>query len=145
MKRTLSLFVWLHILLFILASCAQDLVNVKPDQLQSMQWRGALVVDVRTPEEWEKTGMIPGSKGLTYFDKKGTPHKHDWLDQLITMRKSPDQPLILVCRSGTRSTAVAKMLLEEEGYSRVYQLENGIKGWSGEKRILEKRAGCQEC
>ena len=134
-KRLLALFP----LLFGLAQ-AGDLVGVTPDELQAMQERGALVVDVRTPEEWKSTGMIPGSKGLTYFDATGGYDKEGWLNQLQPWAAAaPGQPVILVCRSGNRSATVGKMLLSEGGYGKVYHLEKGIRGWSAESKPLLPR------
>lgn len=135
----------LALLVSSLVACARDAVNLTPDQLQAMQAQGALVVDVRTPEEWEKSGLIPGSKGLTYFDANGGYDKDAWLKRLKPLLASPDQPVILVCRSGHRSAAVGKMLLDEPGYAKVYQLENGIKGWSAQSKPLRRREDCREC
>jgi len=130
-KRLFTLFP----LLFGLAH-AGDLVGVTPDELQTMQAQGALVVDVRTPAEWKTTGLIPGSKGLTYFDSTGGYDKDGWLKELKSSVTAPDQPVILVCRSGNRSATVGKMLLTEAGYGKVYHLEKGIRGWSAESKPL---------
>ncbi len=131
-------------LVFGWAAYAGELVNLAPNELRAMQARGALVVDVRTPEEWSKTGMIPGSKGLTYFDSTGAYDKDGWLRQLQPLlATSPGQPVILVCRSGHRSATVGKMLVDEAGYAKVYQLEKGIRGWSEENQPLEGR--CRSC
>lgn len=124
---------------------ARDAINLNPDQLQAMQTQGALVVDVRTPEEWDKSGLIPGSKGLTYFDANGAYDKDAWLKRLKPLLTASDQPVILVCRSGHRSAVVGKMLLDEAGYSKVYQLENGLKGWSSLGKPLQKREECHTC
>lgn len=135
----------LALLVSSLAACARDAANLTPDQLQAMQAQGALVVDVRTPEEWEQSGLIPGSKGLTYFDANGGYDKEAWLKRLKPLLDSPGQPVILVCRSGHRSATVGKMLLDEPGHAKVYQLENGIKGWSAQNKPLRRREDCREC
>jgi rhodanese-related sulfurtransferase len=129
---------WLFTLFPLLFGLAQagDLVGVTPDELQAMQAQGALVVDVRTPEEWKSTGMIPGSKGLTYFDSTGGSDKEGWLKQFKPWVTSPGLAVILVCRSGNRSSTVGKMLLAEAGYAKVYHLEKGIRGWSAESKPL---------
>ena len=129
----------LYSMVFGMAACAQGPVNLTPDEVQAMQAKGALVVDVRTPEEWAKTGLIPGSKGLTYFDSHGSYDKEGWLKQLKPLRSSPDQPVILVCRSGNRSATVGKMLLNEAGYTQVYHLDKGINGWSAESKPLAQK------
>ncbi|MGZ8242682.1 rhodanese-like domain-containing protein [Methylomagnum sp.] len=140
-KITLTLV----LLMSSLVACARDVVNLTPDQLQAMQAQGALVVDVRTPEEWDKGGLIPGSKGLTYFDANGGYDKDAWLKRLKPLLASPEQPVILVCRSGHRSATVGKMLVDEAGYPKVYQLENGIKGWSSQSKPLQRREDCRAC
>jgi len=133
----------LCLLLTACAAFAGELVNLTPGQLQAMQAQGALVVDVRTPEEWHKSGMIPGSRGLTYFDANGGYDREGWLNQLKPLRSSPDQPVILVCRSGHRSAEVGKMMVNDAGYAKVYQLEKGIKGWSAEGKPLDEP--CKTC
>ncbi|MDD5036793.1 MAG: rhodanese-like domain-containing protein [Methylococcaceae bacterium] len=131
MKRGLCLFAW------IFGYCqAGELLGLTPDELQAMENQGALVVDVRTPQEWKSTGIIPGSHALTYFDANGGYDKEGWLKQLKPLMKSPDQALIMVCRSGHRSAMVGRMLSDEAGYSKVYHLEKGIRGWSAESLPL---------
>ena len=117
---------------------AGELLGITPDEVQALQSKGAVVVDVRTPEEWNKTGLIPGSKGLTYFDSVGGYDKEVWLKQLKSMVKSPDQPVILVCAGGKRSALVGKMLTTEAGYGKVYSLDKGVRGWSAESKPLVK-------
>ncbi len=130
---------WWLLPLFLLvfgAVHAGNLVGLSPDELQTMQENGALVVDVRTPQEWRNTGFIPGSKGLTYFDSNGGYDKDTWLKQLRAWLKSPQQPVILVCRSGNRSAMVGRMLVDEAGFAKAYHLEKGIRAWSSESRPL---------
>ena len=115
---------------------AGNLVGVTPDEAQALQSKGALVVDVRTPEEWKKTGVIHGSKGLTFFNATGSYDKEAWLKQLKTLVKSPEQPIVLVCASGRRSGLVGKMLTTEAGYQAVYHLDKGVRGWSAENNPL---------
>jgi rhodanese-related sulfurtransferase len=117
---------------------AGNLIGLSPDEVQAMQAKGALVVDVRTPEEWKTSGLIAGSKGLTYFDATGGYDKDGWLKRLQALKTSPDQPLVLVCRSGHRSATVGKMLLSDAGYDKVYHLEKGIRAWSAEGKPLAK-------
>ena len=128
------------ILLLLCLACARafagQLLGVTPDELQALQTQGALVVDIRTPEEWKSTGVIAGSLGLTYFDANGAYDKDAWLKQLSAARKDTQQPLVLVCRSGHRSGTVGKMLAAEAGFDKVYHLEKGIRGWTAESRAL---------
>ncbi len=128
---------WPLLTLWIGLAYAGNLVGITPDELQAMQSKGAVVVDVRTPEEWKKTGLIPGSKGLTYFTASGGYDKEAWMKQLKGLANPPNQPVILVCASGTRSALIGKMLATEAGYSQVYHLDKGVRGWSAESKLLE--------
>ena len=127
-------------LLFFLLGLSQafagELVGVTPDEMDALVKKGATVVDIRTPQEWKATGLIPGSHGLTYFDASGHYDKEDWLGRLKPLLGSAGQPVILVCRSGNRSATVGKMLVNEAGFDRVYHLEKGIRGWTAESRSL---------
>ncbi len=136
MRRVLR---WLVLALVVGNALAAELVGVTPDELQTLMDQGALVVDIRTPEEWKATGVIPGSRRLTFFDPYGQYDRGYWLKQLGSMARFPNQAVILVCRSGSRSTTVGRMLASETGFGRVYHLEKGIRGWVAEDRRLLPR------
>lgn len=71
--------------------------------VEEMQENGGLIVDIRTPTEWAQTGVIEGAKLVTFQDP-----------QSFMAQVGPDlkegQDLILICRSGNRSGAAAKIL-----------------------------------
>ncbi len=70
---------------------------------------GALVVDVRTPEEFEK-GHIEGAVNLPY----------DQTDRFIdTLGDDRDRSIVLYCGSGRRA-GIAQEALEEMGFTRVF-------------------------
>jgi len=62
-----------------------------PDLLQ----QGAAIIDVRRPEEWQVTGIVAGSKLLTFFDAQGQSQPEKWLQQLNLLVPS-DCPLVLI-------------------------------------------------
>jgi rhodanese-related sulfurtransferase len=77
----------------------------------------AVLVDVREPNEYA-TGHIPGAilVPLSRFDSRKIPH-------------SPNQKVVLYCRSGQRSAMAAQKLLHQ-GYREVAHLGNGIGAWA---------------
>lgn len=77
------------------------------ENLEKIIENGALVVDVRTVEEYEQ-GHIPGSLNIP-LDKINKAM--EWLQK--------DIPVVLVCASGSRS-GQAKMILEANGFEKVY-------------------------
>ncbi|MGE5470455.1 MAG: rhodanese-like domain-containing protein [Bacteroidota bacterium] len=115
-----------------LALCAllarADIVDIEQAELGRLLQSGVPLVDVRTQPEWEETGIIGGSRLLTFFDERGRHDEAAWLEKLKPIAKA-NQPVILICRSGKRSLAVSRFLTEQAGYTRVYNVKNGIQGW----------------
>jgi rhodanese-related sulfurtransferase len=121
-----------------------ELKGITADEAQTLMSQGAPLVDIRTPQEWQATGIIPGSQKLMFFDASGHYDAAAWLKSLKTLAPNIDQPVILVCRSGNRSSTVGKMLSDEMGYQHVYHIEKGIRGWAAEGNALAKPP-CVNC
>jgi rhodanese-related sulfurtransferase len=128
MKSLLSLM--LTIAFFCNPAQANELQNVTPEQLLDMQQnQHALVVDIRTPAEWQASGVIANSQKLQSFDAQGKFDQDKWLAELEKLKSSLDQPVILVCRSGNRSGNVGTLLSDKIGMKNVYHLQNGLQSW----------------
>jgi rhodanese-related sulfurtransferase len=121
---------------------AAELKGVSPDQMAALEQDKAILVDIRTPEEWRKTGLIPGSQPLTYFDAQGHYDTAAWLKQLNQLSADKNRPIVLICRSGHRSEQVGNLLAKELGYGQVYHLQTGIKGWLEQHKPV---AACVSC
>ncbi len=119
--------------LFILCSfnlSATELGQLTPQQLKKLQQQQVpLVIDIRTSEEWEETGVIPDSYPLQFFDKQGSFDEKKWLLELKKLHSNSNQPIVLVCRSGNRSGKVGKLLTEKLGMENIYHLSSGINQW----------------
>lgn len=108
---------------------AAELGQLTPQQvLEKSQNQQALIVDIRTAAEWQATGTIAHSHKLQSFDQNGKFDAEKWLADLEKLKTSPDQTVILVCRSGNRSSKVGN-LLSQQGEQNIYHLTNGIQGW----------------
>lgn len=85
---------------------------------------GALVLDVRTPGEYEQLGHIPGA----------------WLLPVDLMASAPavlprdDRPVLVYCEHGVRSVA-ASQLLAAAGIDRVLNLAGGLAPWRGPREF----------
>jgi rhodanese-related sulfurtransferase len=112
-----------------------EIINIDNAELVRLVSSGVPVVDIRTEGEWKTTGVIAGSKLLTYFDENGKANPPQWLETLQGVAK-PDQPVILVCRSGNRTKAASAFLSEQSGYKKVYNVTNGLNGWAGDNRPM---------
>ncbi|WP_431215992.1 rhodanese-like domain-containing protein [Puia sp. P3] len=75
----------------------------KPADLKSIYAGGAIILDVRTPQEFS-TGHIKGAINIPVDQVKG----------VVSELKKKNKPVITCCRSGARS-GMAKSILEAAG------------------------------
>jgi rhodanese-related sulfurtransferase len=83
---------------------------------QLINGRNAVVVDVRTPEEFA-TGSLPGARNVPV----------DKVDERMRDIKK-DKAVIVVCATGSRAGKVAAQL-RASGYGEVYVLAGGLAAW----------------
>ncbi len=93
--------------------------EVDPASVREQAANGAVVVDVREPEEWS-AGHIPGAKHVP----------KSFLESRIEAA-APDhaQHVILYCASGNRSAWAARTLLDDLGYEHVESMTGGFTLW----------------
>ena len=111
-----------------------EVINIDNAELARLAASGVPVIDIRTEGEWKTTGVIAGSKQLTFFDEQGNAIP-GWLEKAKAVAKS-DQPVILICRSGNRTKAASQFLSQQAGYKTVYNVSRGLNGWIGEGKPL---------
>ncbi len=93
--------------------------EVDPGVVREQVSNGAVVVDVREPEEWS-AGHIPGAKHV--------PKSH--LESRIEgSAPDRDRHVILYCASGNRSAWAARTLLDDLGYENVESMTGGFTLW----------------
>ncbi|MBK7901283.1 MAG: rhodanese-like domain-containing protein [Azonexus sp.] len=114
-------------------SARAEIIDVDNAELARLMAAGVPVIDVRTAGEWEETGIVPGSRLLTYFDDNGKADPPAWLAKAQAYAKA-GQPVAVICRSGNRTKAVSRYLSQEAGYAKVYNVKGGIKAWIAEGR-----------
>lgn len=121
-------------LLFAL-SVRADVVDIDNAELARLNAAGVPVIDIRTEGEWKETGIVAGSKLLTFVDERGRTDSPAWLEKVHGVAR-PDQPVILICRSGNRTKAASRVLSQEAGYRKVYSVQGGILAWAKEGRPM---------
>ncbi|MGV1017555.1 MAG: rhodanese-like domain-containing protein [Fluviibacter phosphoraccumulans] len=109
-----------------------EIHNIDNAELLRLQEKGVPVVDIRTPEEWQDTGVIKGARLMTYSFSGGFD-KAAWLKQVQQVAK-PGEPVILVCRSGRRSAAVADYLESQPTKRKIYNASGGMNDWKSSGR-----------
>jgi rhodanese-related sulfurtransferase len=122
MKIILSFF-----LIVLLASCGSNAqtdkdkgyVDVDKTELPALIEAGAILLDVRTPEEIAD-GKIDGALTINFYDE-------DFAQQIETISK--DATVVVYCKSGGRSSEASK-LMSESGWDNVYNLLGGYTDYS---------------
>src|SRR6266478_621526 len=93
--------------------------EVDPAAVREQASNGAVVIDVREPEEWA-AGHIPGAKHVprTYLESR-------------IEGAAPDRAahLILYCASGNRSAWATRTLVDDLGYEHVESMTGGFTLW----------------
>ncbi len=125
MKKLLVIF----LLPLFLSACFEPppYNNLENEELKIMLQQGIPVYDIRRPEEWRETGVIKNSNLLTFVDQSGRV-KPGFLEK-FTASVGKNDPVILICRTGNRTDALARHLVEKMGYTQVYNVRYGITDW----------------
>lgn len=104
-------------------------VNIKPEAFDKSRRTNtnAVVLDVRTPEEYAK-GHLPGA---VLLDFKAA----DFATKLGAL--DPKKTYLVHCASGGRSAKACEQMYEL-GFPRVANLEGGFKAWEAAGKPVEK-------
>ncbi len=97
----------------------------------------AVLVDIRTPEEWKETGVPKGALRLDMT-------RPDFVTKLDEVRRAnPDKDIALICRTSNRTSYVQKALVER-GWKNVIDVRGGLagdrttRGWAAEGLPVER-------
>lgn len=91
---------------------------------------GRVLIDIRRPDEWHSTGIIDGCHRLTFYDAQGNADVATWMTELAKIA-TPEDEIILICRSGRRTAIILDFLLSQTPYHRAGHLVDGMLGWLG--------------
>ena len=85
---------------------------------------GGLLIDVRTPEEWQQTGVPVTAHTISVEDG-------DFVSQVEAITQGDKtRRIALICRSDNRSATARDQLLQA-GYENVTSVEGGVTGPNG--------------
>ena len=110
--------------------------NIDNAKLKELITQGVTIVDIRLEEEWQQTGIIAGSKTITFFDHMGRINPNFVPEFTAIVQK--DQPVALICRTGSRTQVASQAVAQQLGYKNVLNVTHGITGWIAEKRPVVK-------
>jgi sulfur-carrier protein adenylyltransferase/sulfurtransferase len=107
----------------LLSSTKTQIREVDPAGAETLLGEGALLLDVREPDEFEQ-GAVPGSLHIP----RG--HLEAQIENRITDRTTP---VVVMCAGGVRSAFAAKTL-GDLGYTAVVSMDGGFNRWKDEGR-----------
>ncbi|MBT8213258.1 MAG: rhodanese-like domain-containing protein [Acidimicrobiia bacterium] len=92
--------------------------SVDPTEARSRIDEGALLVDIREQNEWDRV-RIPGA------ELKPMSTVQEWFQDLPR-----DRDIVLQCQTGNRSGSLTEALMHQAGFDNVYNLTGGIVAWA---------------
>ncbi|MGA0033566.1 MAG: rhodanese-like domain-containing protein [Burkholderiales bacterium] len=98
------------------------------DAVQLINRKDAVVIDVRDVGEYE-AGHIAGARHVP---------ERQLAERLKELEKFRDRPMIVTCRSGTRS-GVAVQVLRRNGFNEAVNLRGGIGAWEQAGMPLKRK------
>lgn len=102
-------------------------VTVKKFQ-QLIKAKGAQLIDVRTPGEYEK-GHLKDALLIDFMNSNFKDIAFSEVDK--------DKPILVYCASGGRSAKAAK-IYKDAGFLKVYNLLGGFRAWKAKNLEIEK-------
>jgi rhodanese-related sulfurtransferase len=98
------------------------------------------VIDIRTPDEWRQTGVVPGA-GRTDFYRGPEALLKSVLEMVGGDRNAP---IALICRTGNRTTQAQKFL-QAQGFTQVHNVKEGMAGSAAGPGWLKRNLPVEPC
>lgn len=92
--------------------------EINMDELKNKQNKGAVIVDVRSSQEYNE-GHLSGAINIPYYEIK---------KKVNSVIKDKTQEIVVYCQEGVRSKQAYKILKRFQ-YEKVYSLYHGLENW----------------
>ena len=93
--------------------------EINMQELKEKQKNGAIIVDVRSSQEYDE-GHINNAINIPYYEIK---------NKVNNVFKNKNQEIVLYCQTGFRSKQAYKKLIKLK-YKNVYDLYGGLEKWT---------------
>jgi rhodanese-related sulfurtransferase len=110
-----------------------NLVDLQAKTVEKMIDDNIIMIDVRRPDEWARTGVIKNAHLLTFFDEYGNHDVENWMKVFEKLVPSKDQTFVLICAHANRTRTIGNFLIEQ-GYKNTAHLFGGMAVWQQELR-----------
>ena len=107
-------------------TAAAETLTLSAPEAHRMAAAGEIVlVDIRTPQEWKQTGVPAGARRISMQHPEGA---EGFLAEVLkAVDGNRNAPIALICRTGNRTTHAQRFLIEQ-GFTRVYNVTEGMAG-----------------
>lgn len=107
-----------------------------PEQAyQAMNGGGLVLIDVRSPVEWRRTGLAKGALPITMHNPNG---KEAFFKAVLTrLEGNLDKPIAMICATGIRSLFTQRYL-QAKGFKNVANVPAGMFGRRGKPGWIGK-------
>ena len=111
-----------------------DVINIDNRELSNLIEKKIKIIDVRTHNEWELTGIIKNSFLVSLLNKNKKFIFEDWY-AMFENKFGKNESIVFICASGVRSNYISHLVQRRKPDLKIYNLEKGINHWirSGNK------------
>lgn len=102
--------------------------SINTRDVKNLLDNGGILIDIRTPMEWEATGIIEGAKQIMFYDSNANGHLFAFIKELLNNDITKQTPITLICNSGFRSKKALNEL-KTQGFINVNYVDGGILQW----------------
>ncbi|MEP1448123.1 MAG: rhodanese-like domain-containing protein [Paraglaciecola sp.] len=106
---------------------SSNISTITQQQLLAADSNSLVIVDVRTPEEFQK-GHVPNAINVPLSEI---------IDDPAILSSSKEKSIVLYCRSGYRAGKAAEALIKD-GYENLSHLEGDMLAWQEQGLAVEK-------
>jgi rhodanese-related sulfurtransferase len=111
-----------------------------PDAFAAASAGKLRLIDIRTPQEWRQTGVAPGAGRVDFH--RGPEVLLSSVLQMVGGDRNA--PIGLICRTGNR-TSHAQKILQAQGFTRVYNVREGMAGSAAGPGWLKRELPVESC
>ncbi len=113
----------------LVAECLPHIKEILPWDVAALrqQQPDLILLDIREPSEYE-TARIEGSLCVPRGILEAAC-EYGYQETVPELAQARERAVLVVCRSGNRSALVA-WVMQEMGFTNVYSLKTGLRGWN---------------
>ena len=105
-----------------------EVINIDNRELSNLIKKKIKIIDVRTQNEWELTGIIKNSFLTSLLNKNKKFIFQDWYE-IFNNKFYRNKSIIFICASGVRSNYISHLVKKKKPELTIYNLRKGINNW----------------